>query len=108
MVGRLIEQESARLESRRRELEDAQALIDELTSEQQSASARPVEPAGPADPARPRLIPRDQVVAVVRHALTSTVGPVRHAVRSTATLPARDEALVRQAQAQVLQGRVVQ
>jgi DNA-binding CsgD family transcriptional regulator len=105
MIGRLIEQESARLESRRRELEDAQALIADLATEHRSESSRPAEQ---GDQSSARVVPRDQVVGVVRHALTSTVGPIRHAVRSISTLPARDEAVVRLAQDQVVQGRVVQ
>jgi DNA-binding CsgD family transcriptional regulator len=100
-IGRLIEQESARLDDRRRELDDVQAVIADLASEQQSSPPRSGEFVA-LD-----VVPQDEVVAAYEHAMRSTTGPIRHIIKSTSTTPARDEALVRWAQGQVARGRVL-
>jgi DNA-binding CsgD family transcriptional regulator len=98
-LGRLIQQESARLETRRRELEDAQTVIAGLAA----AHDRPA--LASEHGAALEVIPGPRVVAVFQQAIGSTVGLIRHFIKSTGTIPARDEPLVRWAQAQVAQGR---
>ena len=100
-IGRLIERESARLDIRRRELDDVQAVIADLASEHQTS------PLGSGEVVALDVVPRDQVVAAFEHAVRSTTGPIRHVIKTTATAPARDEPLVRWMQGQVARGRVL-
>jgi DNA-binding CsgD family transcriptional regulator len=100
-IGRLIEQESARLDDRRRELDDVQAVILELAREHQS------HPPRGGDFVALDLVPPEQVVAAYEQAIRSTTGPIRHVVKSISTAPGRDEALVRWSQGQVARGRVL-
>lgn len=100
-IGRLIEQETARLDTRRRELDDVQAVIADLASEHQSA------PPPTGEFVALDVVPRDRVVDAFEHAIRSTTGPIRHVIKTTATAPARDETLVRWAQGQVARGRVL-
>lgn len=99
-IGRLIEQEAARLETRRRELVDAQAVIDTFAREHQRHPAHQAPETSTLE-----VVPRPGVVAALEQATRTTSGLIRHFILSTATVPARDEPLVRWFQGQVAQGR---
>jgi DNA-binding CsgD family transcriptional regulator len=97
-IGRLVERESARLESRRRQLDDVQAVIVDLANERQS-------PPPGSEVVALEVVPRDRTPGALESAIRATTGEIRHVLMSTTTRPATDNALVRWAQGQVARGR---
>jgi DNA-binding CsgD family transcriptional regulator len=98
-IGRLIEQEAARLETRRRELVNARSMMETFVRDQRR------HPGHRAEASTLEVVPRPDVVGALEHATRTTSGLIRHFILSTATVPARDEPLVRWVQSQVAQGR---
>lgn len=100
LYRRLLQEESVRLETRRRELEDAQAAIARFANLHEGlAETEGIEPLS-VD-----VVPRGRAIAAYEDGVRSTTGPIRNAMRSVDTVPMRDDAFVRWGQGQVAQGR---
>src|SRR5690349_975660 len=91
LYRQLLQQEAARLETRRLELADAEAIIAGLAT-----AEVPLERVSGA-----------QVGPLLRTAVETTTGPIRLAIRSTDTTAGRDDRFVRWLQGQVAGGRVL-
>ncbi len=97
-IGRLVERETARLESRRRQLDDLQAVIVDLANERHG-------PPPGGEVVALEVVPRDRTPGALESAIKSTTGEIRHVNMSTTTTPAMDNTLVRWAQGQIARGR---
>jgi DNA-binding CsgD family transcriptional regulator len=100
LYRRLLQEESVRLETRRRELEDAQEVIAGFADRHERlAEAEGIEPL------TVDVVPRRRAIAAYEDGIRSTTGPIRNAMRSIDTAPMRDDAFVRWGRGQVAQGR---
>jgi hypothetical protein len=102
LYRRLLQEESVRLETRRRELEDAQAVIADFANLHEG----PARAEG-GEPLTVDVVPLGRAIAAYEDAVRSTTGPIRNSMQSIDTVPTRDDAFVRWGQGQVAQGRML-
>jgi DNA-binding CsgD family transcriptional regulator len=100
-IGRLIAQESARLDSRRRELDDVASVIANFTDEHRGRAA-------PGDVVALEVVPAPLVSSVVDDVIRTTSGLIRTWATSAASVPGQEDALIRQLQEQLARGREMQ
>lgn len=100
-LERLLGDEEARLDTRRRELVDARASIARFTAEHRAASA------GGAKGAKPvwEIVSSQMAVSMVEHAVRSTTGLIRTSILSLQVGPGLDEEAARMRQAALAGGR---
>lgn len=100
-ISRLVDRESARLDLRRRELDDVRAAVSEFAADHRAGRGREIAPTAI------EVLPVDVEVTAVEEVLRTTSGVVRAVHLDVASGPVTDPAVLRLTRAQMAQGREV-
>lgn len=98
-LTRLVERETARLDLRRRELEDVAAAVGDFSADHLAGRVDVL------DPTALDVIPTDLVTSTIEEMLRTTSGPIRSLHLEVAGGPAADARVSERAQALMTQGR---
>ena len=100
-ISRLVDRESARLDLRRRELDDVRAAVSEFAADHRAGRG------GQIDPTAIEVLPADAEVTAVEEVLRTTSGVVRAVHLDVASGPVTDPGVLRLTRSQMAQGREV-
>ncbi len=98
-ISRLVDRESARLDQRRRELDEVRIAVSDFAADHRAGRA------GVIDPMAVEVLSPDVEVSAVEELLRTTSGTIRTTHLAVAAGPITDPGLYRLAQSQVLAGR---
>lgn len=100
-ISRLVDRESARLDLRRRELDDVRAAVSEFAADHRAGRGAEIAPTSI------EVLPADVEVTAVEEVLRTTTGVVRAVHLDVAAGPVTDPAVLRLTRSQMAQGREV-